>query len=72
MNWYRNPIGEHAGIVWRTLCRREMSWDELLKATKLDPLELACAIGWLARENKMHIRFNDQTVVFSIYQENYL
>lgn len=72
MNWCKNPIGEHAGIVWRALCSREMSWDELLNVTRLDPLELASAIGWLARENKMHVRSSNGAVVFSIYQENYL
>lgn len=72
MNWYKNPIGEYAGIVWRTLCNQEMTWEELLKKTKLNPLEAASAIGWLARENKMNIRTNDGVLTFSVYRENYL
>lgn len=48
-------IGENAGIVWRVLHDRRHSWEELVKITELHPLELASAIGWLAREDK--IRF---------------
>ena len=54
MNMEYNKIGENAGIVWRALNTQKYSWEELLKVTELDPLELACAIGWLARENKLN------------------
>ena len=49
-------MGENAGIVWRVLHNNRCSWEELVKATELNPLELAAAIGWLAREDK--IRFS--------------
>lgn len=52
MEWNKDLIGENAGIVWRTLYNSKMSWEELLKNTSLKPLELASAIGWLAREDK--------------------
>ena len=55
MEWNKNLIGENAGIVWRTLHDSKMSWEELLKDTGLKPLELASAVGWLAREGKIYI-----------------
>lgn len=72
MNWDKNPIGEYAGIIWRALSNQEMSWEELLKTTKLAPLELASGIGWLAREGKIHIRSNNGALIFNVYRENYL
>lgn len=72
MSWYKNPIGEYAGIVWRTLCERELSWEDLQKTTALEPLQLASGIGWLAREGKIHIRSNGGTLLFAVYRENYL
>lgn len=71
MNWNINVIGEHAGIVWRALNAGEMSWDALLERTGLLPLELASALGWLARENKINIHPSGDVVYFSIYHENY-
>ena len=47
----KERIGENAGIVWRVLHNNKYSWEELVKATELNPLELAAAIGWLARED---------------------
>lgn len=72
MNWFKNPIGEYAGIIWRALSDREMSWEELLKMTGISPLELASGIGWLAREGKIHISSNNGALIFNIYRENYL
>mgnify|MGYP002508451514 CR=1 FL=1 len=54
----KERIGENAGIVWRVLHNNKYSWEELVKATELNPLELAAAIGWLAREDK--IRFSPE------------
>lgn len=44
-----NKIGEWAGIVWRLLSKenREMTFEEVMKATGLDERQLAGAIGWL-------------------------
>ena len=52
-----NKIGEWAGIVWRLLSKenREMTFEEVMKATGLDERQLAGAIGWLAREDKIKI-----------------
>lgn len=41
----KSIIGENAGIVWRTLQDKQLSWEELIKASGLTPLELASAIG---------------------------
>lgn len=51
----KHIIGENAGIVWRLLNNENRKWEfkEIKEATKLDELELASAIGWLAREDKI-------------------
>lgn len=48
-------IGEWAGIVWQLLSKenREMTFEEVIKATGLNCYQLAGAIGWLAREDKI-------------------
>ena len=71
MSWDKNLIGENAGIVWKVLQNNKMSWEELLKDTKLKSLELASAIGWLARENKINIYPNNGILYFEVYQERY-
>lgn len=64
-------IGENAGIIWRTLHNKRMSWEELLKNTGLNPIELASGIGWLAREEKISIYPNNGIIYFEIFQERY-
>ena len=34
----KERIGENAGIVWRVLHNNRCSWEELVKATELNPL----------------------------------
>lgn len=48
-----------------------MSWEELLSKTRLQPLDLASAIGWLAREDKLYICPNGDDNYFEIYNESY-
>lgn len=64
-------IGENAGIIWRALHNNKMSGEELLKNTRLNPIELASGIGWLAREDKIFIYPDSGIVYFEIYQEHY-
>lgn len=71
MNMNNNEIGENAGIVWRALHGNKCSWEELVKATGLNPLELAAAIGWLARENKIIISPQGGIMYFEVYHECY-
>ena len=51
----KEMIGVNAGIVWRILSERnsKTTFKELLLDTDLNPVELASAIGWLAREDKI-------------------
>ena len=50
-------IGLHAGKVWRILNEKgELSMFELCRELGLTFEEVAVAIGWLARENKISFR----------------
>jgi len=71
MNWNKKLIGKNAGIVWNALQDKKMSWEELLAKTRLQPLDLASAIGWLAREDKLYIYPNGDDNYFEIYNESY-
>lgn len=65
-------IGENAGTVWRTLHgNNKQSWEELVKSTGLNPLDLSCAIGWLARENKINFSKQAGIIYFEVYHECY-
>ncbi len=48
-------IGTNATMLWRTLCfeTRPLTFDELRHRTSLDTLELAFAIGWLVKANRI-------------------
>lgn len=67
----KEHIGENAGIVWSALHNNKCSWEELVKVTRLTPLELAAAIGWLARENKIHFSSAQGIMYFEVYHEYY-
>lgn len=73
MEWTKDLIGENAGIVWRTLNDGNvaLSWEDLLSRTGLDPLDQACAIGWLAKEDKICIYSKDGKLYFELYQIPY-
>ncbi len=64
-------IGKNAGIVWQTLHNNTLSWEELLKQTKLSPVELAYAIGWMAREDKITFYQRNGIAFFGIFHETY-
>lgn len=51
----KNIIGENAGKIWHLLGSRNKKWEyeELKKASGLPDRDLAAAIGWLAREDKV-------------------
>ena len=67
----KRKIGENAGTVWQALDNRSLTWEELLRITRLSTVELASAIGWLARENKVNIVNRDGAVYFEQFQETY-
>ena len=64
-------IGETAGTVWRTLVGRRFSWNELVAETGISPVELAAAVGWLAREDKISFSQDGDTLFLEIYHEHY-
>lgn len=70
----KTEIGTNAGIVWHALLdsKDRMTFDELLKAVDLKALDVAAAIGWLAREEKISFSSQeDGTDVYFVYQESY-
>ena len=67
----KNTIGENAGIVWLILHNNVLSWEELLKQTGLSAIEIACAIGWLAREDKIIISQRNGILYFETFHETY-
>lgn len=50
----KHIIGENAGTLWQLLNEDNRKWEltEIKEATGFDDMELASAIGWLAREDK--------------------
>lgn len=55
---YKTIIGENAGKVWKFLygsANNRCEFGEIQKGTGLSDTELAAAIGWLAREDKLQI-----------------
>jgi hypothetical protein len=67
----KKKIGRDAGTVWNVLSDKRCSWEELVGKTELGPLELACAIGWLAREDKVTISPERGILYFEVYHEHY-
>ena len=55
-------IGNNAGIVWRMLYdnRNGLSFEALQEKTQLQTIDLAAAVGWLAREDKLQFLTGDQ------------
>ena len=69
----KESIGINAGIVWHILSAKhdKMVFDELLMATQLSPMELASAIGWLAREDKLIFLEENGKDYITVYNECY-
>lgn len=60
---YKKSIGENAGKVWKYLYgskNHRSKFDEIKDGTGLSDTELAAAIGWLAREDKIQIDCEQQ------------
>ena len=58
----KHIIGENAGKLWRLMNQdnqRKWELEELKKCSGCDDLELASAIGWLAREDKIQFELRD-------------
>ncbi len=60
----KHEIGVNAGIVWNLLSdNAKWSFAKLKKASGLNDKELATAIGWLAREDKIGFEHNEKDEV---------
>jgi hypothetical protein len=60
-------IGETAGKIWRLLNENgEASLSQLKRGVKADPNLIVQAIGWLAREDKLHIEKKGRSVIYSL------
>ena len=74
----KHIIGENAGILWRLLntdAHKKWQLAEIKKSTGLDDLELASAIGWLAREDKIQFELqypNGTLIPQHYYKYNFL
>lgn len=63
----KTKIGLNAGKVWRILNERgEMSMFEMCRELGLTFEDLALAIGWLAREDKIFLRQKEGMLFASI------
>ena len=53
-----NKIGENAGKVWQYLSQNgeHSTIQTVAKGTELTRDEVSSAIGWLAREGKLHVQ----------------
>ena len=59
-------IGFNAGLVWAALENGALALKALKKATKLKNDELAFALGWLARENKLTFAEKEGEIVVAL------
>ena len=67
-----HEIGFMAGEIWRTLrSKGEMSVAALKKALGTRDVSADWAIGWLARENKILIRKERNTVKIALHPDEY-
>jgi hypothetical protein len=67
-------IGTNAGVVWRALNEEKqgMTLNALMSQVDLPLFEVAAAIGWLAREDKIWITdLGDGNLHLSVYHECY-
>jgi Winged helix-turn-helix domain (DUF2582) len=63
------PIGDTAGKVWRLLNENgEASLSQLKSGVNVDPNLILQAIGWLAREDKLHIQKKGRYITYSLKQ----
>lgn len=61
-------VGEIAGQVWRTMEHKsDISVQELARILSLNVIDVAMAIGWLAREDKIFIRTINNITFVSLY-----
>ncbi|GHT18852.1 hypothetical protein AGMMS4957_01930 [Bacteroidia bacterium] len=63
----KERIGDNAGQVWAVLSEEgQKSVKELKKLTKLTDKDVYAALGWLAREDKLHFHENETDVYVAL------
>jgi hypothetical protein len=66
----KEKIGETAGYVWETLkTKDEISLTELPRILKLKSDIAYQALGWLAREDKIHYRTKSGKIYVSLVEK---
>ena len=61
-----SKIGENAGAVWGALQNGAQGVKALKKATKLKNEDLYMALGWLAREGKLHFTVEEADTIVAL------
>jgi len=52
-----NTIGANAGKIWNTLqTHKELDISSIAKLTRMQETDCYCALGWLAREDKIDVK----------------
>ena len=67
-------IGNNAGVVWRALFEEKqgMTLNTLMSRVNLPMFEVAAAVGWLAREDKIWISgMEDGNLYLTVFHEYY-
>jgi hypothetical protein len=60
-------IGETAGQVWEFLDQKgEANLNQLKKGIKADPNLILQALGWLAREDKLHVEKKGRFITYAL------
>lgn len=60
-------IGETAGQVWKFLDQKgEANLNQLKKGIKADPNLILQALGWLAREDKLHVEKKGRFITYAL------
>ena len=61
-------IGTWAGLVWNALndAKKALPTKELRKASKLKVNEMHCALGWLAKEDKLNFKEGKDDILVSL------
>ena len=63
----KEKIGTDAGCLWNFLNENEpKTVKELKKLAKMTDKEIYAAIGWLAREEKLHFEETDSDIYLSL------
>lgn len=64
----KHNVGEIAGQVWHALeNRRAISVQDLSRILSQNVIDVAMAIGWLAREDKIYLQTKDNITFVSLY-----